>query len=163
MTTTPGPVSDPTTVTASTEVAVPVERAWEVFTTRFDEVKPRDHNLMASPIVETVLEPWVGGRVVDRAEDGSTCQWGRVLEVEAPRRLLVSWDIGPSWQIEQDPERCSEFEVTLAALAPDRTLVTIEHRHIDRHGDGWEGTAASVASDGGWPLYLRRYAEATTS
>jgi uncharacterized protein YndB with AHSA1/START domain len=156
-------LSDTTTVTTSIEVDVPVERAFEVFTTRFDEVKPRDHNLLATPIVETVLEPWVGGRVFDRAEDGSTCQWGRVLAVDPPNRLLVSWDIGPSWQLEDDPARCSEWEVRFVGVTDERTRVTIEHRHIDRHGDGWEATRGAVESEGGWPLYLSRFAAAAGS
>ncbi|GEP32677.1 hypothetical protein NSZ01_04450 [Nocardioides szechwanensis] len=44
------------------------ERAFEVFTQRFDAVKPREHNLLGVPIVETVLEPRVGGRIVDRGD-----------------------------------------------------------------------------------------------
>ncbi|HKH14055.1 MAG TPA: hypothetical protein VKA47_05300 [Solirubrobacterales bacterium] len=31
--------------------------------------------------------------------------------------------------------------------------------HLDRHGEGWEGLREGVAGDGGWPLYLSRYAE----
>ena len=44
------------------------------------------------------------------------------------------------------------------AEGPDRTRVTLEHRHIDRHGPGWEAIYFGVDSDSGLPLYLGRYA-----
>jgi uncharacterized protein YndB with AHSA1/START domain len=140
-------------------VDTPVERAFSVFTERFGDFKPREHNLLGAPIVETSFEPHVGGHIVDRAEDGSECRWARILVYEPPSRLVFSWDIGPTWQLEVDPANASEVEVRFLAEGSDRTRVELEHRHIDRHGPGWEGVQAGVDSDGGWPLYLARYAD----
>jgi hypothetical protein len=53
--------------------------------------------------------------------------------------------------------------VRFVAEAPERTRVELEHRNLGRHGDRWEGVRDGVASEGGWPLYLRRYAEVFTS
>lgn len=139
-------------------VQTSVERAFSVFTERFGDFKPREHNLLGAPIVETTFEPRVGGHIVDRAEDGSECRWARILAYEPPTRLLFSWDIGPTWQIEPNTENTSEVEVRFAADGPDRTKVDIEHRHIDRHGPGWESVRNGVDADDGWPLYLDRYA-----
>ena len=36
----------------------------------------------------------------------------------------------------------------------------LEHRNLDRHGDGWEQMRDAVGSDGGWPSGVRRYADA---
>ena len=36
--------------------------------------------------------------------------------------------------------------------------VELEHRHLDRHGDGWEQMRAAVGSDDGWLRGLRLYA-----
>lgn len=137
------------------------EQAFAVFTERFDAIKPREHNLLGSPIVETVLEPRVGGRIVDRGEDGTECAWARVLAFEPPSRLVFTWDIGPTWQLEQDAGNASEVEVRFVAEGSDRTRVELEHRHLDRHGAGWESLRDGVADDQGWPLYLARYAELT--
>jgi uncharacterized protein YndB with AHSA1/START domain len=146
----------PTRVALEITVDVPVEHAFATFTERFDDIKPREHNLLAVPIERTVFEPKVGGTIHDIGTDGTTCTWSRVLAYEPPRRLVFSWDIGPTWQLETDPDRCSEVEVTFTALGPEQTRVDLEHRHLDRHGEGWE-SLTSLGEGTGWPLYLDRY------
>ena len=154
--------TEPTTVTSSIEVAASVQRAFEVFTRNFGAFKPATHNLLAVPIAETVVETHPGGHIIDRGTDGSECRWARILAFEPPDRLMFSWDISPRCSIESDPARSSEVEVTFTALAEDRTRVVIEHRHLDRHGDGWIDVREGVSTGEGWPLYLDRYAELLT-
>jgi uncharacterized protein YndB with AHSA1/START domain len=139
-------------------VAANAEKAFSVFTERLGDFKPPEHNLLAAPIAETVFEPWVGGHIYDRAIDGTQCHWARVLVYEPPRRVVFSWDIGPTWRLENDPENASEVEVTFIEETATRTRVELEHRNIDRHGPGWESVAEGVGHDQGWPLYLARYA-----
>jgi uncharacterized protein YndB with AHSA1/START domain len=141
-------------------VDVPIERAFRVFTEDFDRIKPRDHNLLAVDIAESVFEPRVGGHIYDRGVDGSECRWARVLVYEPPERLVFTWDISPQWQLESDLDRASEVEVRFVAETAERTRVELEHRNLNRHVEGWETVRESVAGDQGWPLYLRRFAEA---
>jgi uncharacterized protein YndB with AHSA1/START domain len=148
-----------TVVRKAIVVEAPIERAFSVFTDRFGDIKPREHNLLGAPITETTLEPRVGGHIYDRAEDGSECRWARILAYEPPTRVVFSWDIGPTWQLETDPANTSEVEVRFVAEGVDRTRVELEHRNLDRHGEGWESARDSVGSEGGWPLYLQRFAE----
>ena len=138
-------------------VEAPMDKAFAVFTQRFGDFKPREHNLLAAPITETVFEPYVGGHIVDRAADGTECRWARVLAYEPPERLVFSWDISPRWELETDPDHASEVEVRFIVEAPDRTRVELEHRNIDRHGAGWESVREGVSESQGWPLYLTRY------
>ena len=140
-------------------VEVPVERAFRVFTEQFDQIKPRDHNLLAVPIAETVFERYAGGAVFDRGVDGSECRWARVLAFEPPERFVISWDISPQWQIETDPGKTSEVEVRFVEEGATRTRVELVHRHLDRHGAGWVSARDGVDGAGGWPLYLQRFAE----
>jgi uncharacterized protein YndB with AHSA1/START domain len=140
-------------------VQAPIERAFSVFTQGFGTFKPPEHNMLGVERAETVFEPRVGGDVYDRGVDGSVCRWARVLAYEPPTRVVISWDISPQWQIETDPDKTSEVEVQFIPEAPDRTRVELEHRAIDRHGDGWEAVREGVDSDGGWPTYLRRFAD----
>ncbi len=153
-----------TSTTIRRDVVVPVgtEEAFSSFTQRFGDFKPREHNLLTVDIAETVLEPRAGGRIYDRGVDGSECRWARVLVYEPPERLTFSWDISPQWQLETNLENASEVEVRFIAETADRTRVELEHRHLDRHGDGWEGLREGVGADQGWPLYLQRYADAVT-
>jgi uncharacterized protein YndB with AHSA1/START domain len=151
--------AESTSVHASIVVEAPLERAFRVFVEDFDRIKPREHNMLAVDIAESVFEPRAGGRIFDRGVDGSECQWARVLAFEPPNRVVFSWDISPRWQIESDPEKTSEVEVRFIAETPQRTRVELEHRNLDRHGPGWESARAGVAAPDGWPLYLQRYAD----
>jgi uncharacterized protein YndB with AHSA1/START domain len=135
-----------------------IEEAFATFTDRFGDFKPPEHNLLGAPIAETVFEPKVGGHIYDRATDGTECRWARVLAYDPPQRVVFSWDISPTWQVETDPEHTSEVEVRFTAEDDKRTRVELEHRNLDRHGPGWEDVRDGVAHDQGWPLYLDRYA-----
>jgi uncharacterized protein YndB with AHSA1/START domain len=139
-------------------VNAPIARAFAVFTERFGDFKPPEHNLLGAEISETVFEPRVGGHIYDRAVDGSECHWARVLAFEPPDRVVFSWDISPYWQIESDVNHTSEVEVRFVAESPQRTRLELEHRNLQRHGQGWEGVRDGVGDDQGWPLYLARYA-----
>lgn len=148
-----------TAVRSTIVVEAPIERAFRVFTEDFGSFKPPEHNLLGVEIAETIFEPRAGGHLYDRGVDGSECRWARVLAYEPPDRVVFSWDISPQWQLETDPEKTSEVEVRFVSETPERTRVELEHRNLDRHGEGWEGVREGVGSEGGWPLYLARFAE----
>jgi uncharacterized protein YndB with AHSA1/START domain len=145
------------TVRRQVIVNASIERAFAVFTQRFGDFKPREHNMLAVPIAETVFEPRVGGHIYDRGADGSECRWARILAYDPPTRVVFSWDIGPTWRLESNPGNASEVEVLFVAESPTRTRVELEHRHIDRHGPGWPSVSDGVGHDQGWQLYLDRF------
>ena len=116
--------------------------------------------MLGAEIAETVFEPREGGRIYDRGVDGSECHWARVLAYEPPNRVVFSWDISPQWQIETDPAKTSEVEVRFVAETPERTRVELEHRNLERHGEGWESRRDGVDGRGRLAaLYLQRFAE----
>lgn len=139
-------------------VEAPVERAFSVFVEQFGAIKPPEHNILPVALADTVLEPQVGGHIYDRGVDGTECHWARVLAYEPPHRLVISWDLTPQFQIEPDPARTSEVEIRFTAETPARTRVELEHRHLERHGEGWEAMRAALDSDDGWHEYLERLA-----
>ena len=104
-----------TSVRKSIVVEAPISRAFKVFTEDFGSFKPAEHNMLNVQIAETVFEPKVGSFLYDRGIDGSVCRWARVLAYEPPSRVLLSWDISPQWQIEDDPLKTSEWEVRFIA------------------------------------------------
>lgn len=146
-----------TSVRKEIVVEAPIERAFTVFTERFGDFKPPEHNILGTPLAETTFEPRVGGHIYDRGVDGSECRWARVLAYEPPHRVMFSWDLDIRWQVETDLAKTSEVEVRFVAETPHRTRVELEHRHLDRHGEGWQTISDGVDSEGGWPLYLHRF------
>jgi hypothetical protein len=54
-------------------------------------------------------------------------------------------------------------EVRFVPEGPSRTRVELEHRHLDRHGDGWEQMRTAVGAQNGWDLGLERFAGRATA
>lgn len=148
-----------TSVRSSIGVEAPIEHAFSIFTEGIGSWWPPEYNILGVDIAERVFEPRVGGHVYDRGVDGSECHWARVLAFEPPTRFVISWNLSPQWQVETDPGKCSEVEVRFVSETAERTRIELEHRHLDRHGDGWEGIRDSVGSEGSWPGCLRRFAQ----
>jgi uncharacterized protein YndB with AHSA1/START domain len=147
-----------TTARSSIVVDAPVERAFTVFTDGIASWWPAEHHILQGELASMEFEPRVGGHVIDRAVDGSECRWARVLAYDPPHRVVFSWDIALDWTIQTDPARTSEVEVRFISEAADRTRVELEHRHLDRHGDGWEQMREAVGSPEGWDVGLGRLA-----
>jgi len=148
-----------TSVRTQIEVETPVERAFQAFFGEMASWWNPDHHLVEGKVAEMVVEPRVGGHIYDRSVDGDECRWARVLVYEPPHRVVFSWDINVKWEIETDFDKTSEVEVRFIPEGPDRTRVQLEHRNLERHGDGWEGMRDAIASPGGWPDGLARFAD----
>jgi len=148
-----------TAVRTSIVVDAPQQLAFDVFTQDMGGWWPPDHHILEGELAEMVFELRAGGRIYDVGVDGSECQWARVLAFEPPERVVISWDITTEWKLETDLARTSEVEVRFVAEGPERTRVELEHRHLDRHGEGWQNMRGAVGSPGGWQGGLQRFAE----
>jgi len=146
-----------TSVQTSIVVNAPIDHTFAVFTADIGSWWPPEHHILEAELAEMVFEPRRGGYIYDRGVDGSECRWARVLAYEPPNRVLISWDINLRWQLERDPDKTSEVEVRFLAETPDRTRVVLEHRNIDRHGEGWEHMRDAVGSPDGWDVGLQRF------
>jgi uncharacterized protein YndB with AHSA1/START domain len=144
-----------TSVSVQADVDTPIEHAFRVFTEGIGSWWDPGHHILQAELAEMVFEPRVGGHIIDRGTDGSECRWSRVLAYDPPHRVCFSWDISLRWELETDPARASEIDVTFTADGPDRTRVVLTHRHLDRHGDGWQAMRDAVGQ--GWSL--DRFAE----
>jgi hypothetical protein len=128
-------------------------RAFQLFSARMGDWWPAGHSIGASPIKAVVIEPRAGGRWFERGDDGVETAWGRVLEWAPPGRLLLAWQINAAWTY--DPDFETELELTFTPL-PAGTRVRLEHRNLERFGDGAEKMAASLK--GGWPTIVDGFA-----
>ena len=146
-----------TLVQTSIVVEAPQQLAFDVFTEDMASWWPPDHHILEGELEEMVFEMEEGGRVYDVGVDGSECQWARVLAFEPPERVVISWDITPQWKLQTDLEKTSEVELSFIPENAERTRVKLEHRHLDRHGEGWEGMRDAVGSTEGWNRELRAF------
>jgi uncharacterized protein YndB with AHSA1/START domain len=147
-----------TAVQTSVVVSASQEKAFSVFTEGIGSWWPPDHHILQGELSEMVFEPRVGGAVYDRATDGTECRWGKVLAYDSPHRFVITWNINLQWQLESDTTKVSEIEVTFVPESPTETRVELTHRHLDRHGPGWEQMRDGVASPDGWEQGLARFA-----
>jgi uncharacterized protein YndB with AHSA1/START domain len=147
---------------ATITVGAPIERAFRVFTESFDTWWPRQFHIGQADMAEAVLERREGGRWYERGVDGSECEWGRVLAWEPPHRLVVTWQINGEWQYDPDPARASEIEVRFTAEAPDRTVVALEHRLLERLVGGQQ-LRDGIGQGGGWRMLLEQFSAAVSA
>jgi uncharacterized protein YndB with AHSA1/START domain len=137
-------------------VAAPRERAFRVFTDGLDRWWPREHHIGKAPMKSAVMEPRAGGRWYEIGEDGSECNWGKVLVWDPPGRLVLAWQITAQWQF--DASFLTEVEVTFAAETDNRTKVVIEHRNLERFGEKAAEIRKLFDSPGGWDGGLSTFA-----
>jgi uncharacterized protein YndB with AHSA1/START domain len=109
-------------------------------------------------MAEAVIEPREGGRWFERSEDGSECEWGRVLAWEPPDRVVLVWQLSPDWQY--DAGLHTEIEVRFTAEGERRTRVELEHRGLENYAERAEQMRTILGSDDGWGGLLRRFAAA---
>ena len=154
--------TDLTTVRKVLTVQAPQAVAWRVFTERMATWWPlATHKIGAAKAVDAVIEPRVAGRWYERGDDGSTCDWGRVITWEPPSHLALSWEITADWQ--HDPDLKTEIDVRFFAEGENATRVELEHRHLDRYGVRRDEMRGIFDSEGGWSGLLASFGRAAES
>lgn len=119
----------------------------------------KSHSLQPSGQRDVVIEPHTGGRWYDIGEDGTEMAWGRVLDWDAPERIVLAWQLNAEWTY--DPE----FETTVEVrFTPDgdETIVDFEHRDLERFGEKATEVRGDydTGMDGGWGELLAGYQRA---
>jgi len=137
-------------VRRSVRVKATPDRAFKVFAEQMDSWWPKSHHIGSSPMKSIVVEGRPGGAIYTVQDDGANCPWASVIAWEPPHRFTFAWHVTPDWKYEADVARCSEVEVLFTPADDGTTLVELEHRYFERHGEGWEGMQAAVGSEGGW-------------
>jgi uncharacterized protein YndB with AHSA1/START domain len=118
---------------------------------------PATHHIAKQPFTAVVVEPHAGGRWYERDASGESCDWGTVLAWEPPQRVVLSWQLGTDWKFIPDVARGSEVEIRFTALSPTETRVDLEHRALERHGEGYEKLRESVEAPQGWTGVLEQF------
>jgi uncharacterized protein YndB with AHSA1/START domain len=143
-------------VRKSVTVAAPPERAFEVFTQMTSWWPRKSHHISDAGDAEAILEPREGGRWYERDQDGAECTWGYVIAWEPPERVVLAWQLTGEWKY--DPDFVTEVEVRFTDEGDGRTRVDLEHRDIDRYGEGAEQVRTALSGEGGWSELLGLFA-----
>jgi len=141
------------TIRKQLTVEAPGERAFRVFTANMGAWWPKQHHIGKATLKDCVIEPKVNGRWYELGEDGSSCEWGKVLVWEPPRRLVLAWQLGSDFKY--DPALVTEVEVTFTVLGPKLTRVDFEHRNLERFGEKAEHLRDLMSP--GWGEILDSY------
>lgn len=145
-------------VRKSVVVDVAAARAFEVFTAKMTSWWPlTTHHIAKVPAREAVMEARAGGRWFEVGEDGSECEWGRVLVWEPPRRVVLDWQLSAAW--EYDPQFHTELEIRFVPEDAGRTRVELEHRNLDAYGAVADEMKRRLDGPGAWGDILQRFAE----
>jgi uncharacterized protein YndB with AHSA1/START domain len=148
---------NPAPVRKEVLVKAPQQRAFDVFTGQMTRWWRPDHHLGSSPLKEVVLEPRANGRWYEVCEDGTTCEWGKVIAWEPPGKVVLAWQLTADWKY--DPQFVTELEIRFVP-ADGGTRVTLEHRNLDRFGERAAATRAALDSAEGWTGGLVAFARA---
>jgi uncharacterized protein YndB with AHSA1/START domain len=141
------------TISKQLTVEAPRERAFRVFTSNMGAWWPSEHHIGKAALKDCVIEPRVNGRWYEVDEDGGTCEWGKVLTWDPPRRLVLAWQLDASFRY--DPDLITEVEVTFTVLGPKQTRVDFEHRDLERFGEAAERLRDAMGR--GWGQILESY------
>ena len=105
----------------SVYVDCPIEEAFRLFAEKFGEWWPLAAHSIAGESSETCeIEPWEGGRVLERSRSGEECEWGTVTKWDPPGCLEFTWHGG----VQSVREQTVEVEFSPEA---DGTRVTLIH------------------------------------
>lgn len=149
----------PLTVRKTLEVRAPLAIAFRVFAedmTSWWDLE--SHHVGKAKAVAAVVEPFAGGRWFERGEDGSECDWGKVLAWEPPGLLLLQWQLDADFKY--DARLHTEVEVRFTALDDGRTHVALEHRLLEAYGEKAALMQSILGSEGGWTALVAAYGRA---
>jgi uncharacterized protein YndB with AHSA1/START domain len=156
-----GDAGDDLLVRKNVFVKATPQRAFDVFTKEMTSWWPlASHHVGKVDAKGIVIEPRVGGNVMEVGIDDSTCTWGHVLEWNPPGRFAFSWEIDAGFKI--DPTLQTRVEVTFTA-ENGGTRVDLVHRGLRAYGEQADQMVAIFDSPGGWTGLMAAFAAHATA
>lgn len=131
------------------------EAAFDAFTTRFSEWWPRDYTFSGAALTRLELGREKGADCFEEGPDGFRADWGRVVLIEPPRRLVLTWRLVGA-RLEPDLAKCSEVEASFGGEGP-QCLLRLFHRNFENLGAEGPAAREEMASARGWPLLVDRF------
>ena len=137
-------------------VNAPIAHAFDVFTSGLTRWWPHNHGVGKKPIKKVLMEPKLGGRWLEIAEDGTETSVATITRWEPPHRLVMLWQVNAQWK--PDASMKSEVDVQFSPLGPETTDVELVHHKFETMG-AEAGASMRKDVDGGWPGLLELFAQ----
>ena len=132
-----------------------IARAFDVFTAGLTRWWPPNHGIGKKPIEKVLMEPRLGGRWLEFAEDGTQTVVATITHWQPPHRVVMLWQVNAQWQ--PDPSMRSEVDVRFTQDGADATQVVLLHHKFETMG-AEAGASMRKDVDGGWPSLLESFA-----
>ncbi|MEP7117794.1 MAG: SRPBCC family protein [Acidobacteriota bacterium] len=132
-----------------------VTHAFDVFAAKTSLWWPHTHSVSQAPGITVMIEPMVGGRILERTPAGEEFEWGTVVAWDPPTRLSYSW------HLRADRADATDVAITFTAIDLETTRVDILHSGWERLGD--RGQARRDGNQKGWSGLLPHYVAACSS
>ncbi|HVH81878.1 MAG TPA: SRPBCC family protein [Stellaceae bacterium] len=137
------------------QVRAPIAHAFDVFTVGLTRWWPPNQGIGKKPIAKVLMEPKLGGRWLEIAEDGTETVVATITDWDRPHRVVLRWQVNAQWK--PDPTMGSEVDVRFIAADPQTTTVELLHHKFETLG-AQDGASMRKDVDGGWPMILDRFA-----
>jgi hypothetical protein len=143
-------------VRKTVRVKAPIVHAFEVFTEGLARWWPPNKGVGKKPIRTVLIEPRLGGRWLEIAEDGTETIVGTIVVWQPPHRMAFLWQVNAQWK--PDAAMASEVDVRFTPDGADVTVVELVHHKFETMG---AKAGASMQKDvgGGWPGLMERFAQ----
>ena len=141
-------------VRKTVHVRAPIAHAFEVFTSGLTRWWPLDHGVGKKPIQKVLMEPRLGGRWLEIAQDGTETSVATITLWQPPHRFVMVWQVNAKWQ--PDATMKSEVDVRFTADGGEATRVEVVHHRFETMG-AEAGASMRKDVDGGWPGLLERF------
>lgn len=142
------------TVRCTHELQAAPDVVYNMFTARLGDWWPLAYTFSGADCAAAEVETKKGGEWYERTIRGERISWGKVKLIEPGRRLILEFGIGADRK-PVPSARSSTVEILFEGVPHSSgTLVAIEHRDFDRHGEVGAQMCENMGSAQGWPLIL---------
>lgn len=140
-------------------VAIPLsfQEAYDKFVHEFNFWWPKAYTWSQDQLQSISIDARQNGLCTEIGPHGFRCDWGRVVSIKAAEKITFTWQISPRREPVPDPAQASIVEVQFQAKADRQTLMHLEHRDFEKHGEGAENYQQAMDSDSGWDYILDLY------
>ena len=148
---------DTETLAVTKEIVIERSRqdTFRIFTEELSAWWPiATHSINGDDVVGVEMEPFAGGRIYERTTDGTECDWGTVLEWDAPGGFTVSWK--PN--LDPNAHRTT-WTISFESVSDEVTRIELVHTGWEGFGEG--AGSAHAAYQTGWDLVLGAFLAAT--